>query len=85
MTWTHHRARVAALSRDRAEDDPELVEARQQLAEAVQEDRVVRAVDDPAQLARAAAIVRAALARRRLTLDALTSPQQNAPDFPEAC
>jgi len=85
VTWTHHRARVAALSRDRAEDDPELVEARQQLAEAVQEDRVVRAVDDPAQLARAAAIVRAALARRRLTLDALTSPQQNAPDFPEAC
>lgn len=31
-----------------------------------------RAVDDPAQLARAARIVRAALARQRLTLDELT-------------
>lgn len=27
----HHRARVAALSRDRAADDPELVEARRSL------------------------------------------------------
>lgn len=26
--WTHHRARVAALSRDRAPNDPELVAAR---------------------------------------------------------
>jgi hypothetical protein len=33
-----------------------------------------RAVDDPAQLARAARIVRAALARQRLTLDDLTPP-----------
>jgi hypothetical protein len=33
-SWTHHRARVAALSRDRAPDDPELVAARQALAEA---------------------------------------------------
>jgi hypothetical protein len=31
-----------------------------------------RAVDDPAQLARAARIVRAALARRKITLDELT-------------
>ncbi len=32
--WKHHRARVAALSRDRAPDDPELVAARQALADA---------------------------------------------------
>ncbi len=30
--WTHHRARVAALSRDRAPDDPELLAARRALA-----------------------------------------------------
>jgi hypothetical protein len=32
--WTHHRARVAALSRDRAPDDPELLAARRDLAAA---------------------------------------------------
>ncbi|SET33105.1 hypothetical protein [Geodermatophilus poikilotrophus] len=31
MSWTHHRARVAALSRDRASDDPELLDARRRL------------------------------------------------------
>jgi hypothetical protein len=36
-SWTHHRARYAALSRDRAPDDPELVAARQALAEARQD------------------------------------------------
>jgi hypothetical protein len=34
----------------------------------------IRAVDDPAKLARAARIVRTALARGRLTLDDLASP-----------
>lgn len=33
-----------------------------------------RAIDDPAKLARAARIVRLALARQRLTLDELTPP-----------
>ena len=33
-SWTHHRARVAALSRDRAPDDPELLAARRDLAQA---------------------------------------------------
>ena len=28
MSWTHERARVAGLSRDRAPDDPELLAAR---------------------------------------------------------
>lgn len=31
MNWTHHRARVAALSRDRSPDDPELINARRDL------------------------------------------------------
>jgi len=39
-----------------------------------------RAVDDPAQLARAARIVRAALARNRLTLDDLTPLPDTRPD-----
>ncbi len=30
-TWTHERARIAALSRSRAADDPELIEARRNL------------------------------------------------------
>ena len=30
-TWTHERARVASLSRDRQPDDPELLEARRNM------------------------------------------------------
>ena len=37
--WTHHRARVAALSRDRAPDDPELLVARRDLAAAREAER----------------------------------------------
>ncbi len=33
-SWTHHRARVAALSRARRSDDPELLAARGALADA---------------------------------------------------
>ena len=47
--WTHHRARVAALSRDRAPNDPELLAARRDLAEARRveqlEDHVKRVAD----------------------------------------
>jgi hypothetical protein len=32
MSWTQQRARVAALTRSRPPDDPELVEARRDLA-----------------------------------------------------
>lgn len=32
MLWTHYRARVAGLSRDRAPDDPDLLDARRCLA-----------------------------------------------------
>lgn len=42
--------------------------------EAVQQYAAERAIDDPAKLARAARIVRLALARKRLTLDELTPP-----------
>jgi hypothetical protein len=41
---THGRARVAALSRSRAETDPELVEARRDLAADVLADHITRVV-----------------------------------------
>lgn len=31
MSWTHERAKVAGLSRDRSPDDPELIAARRNL------------------------------------------------------
>lgn len=44
-TWTQERARVAALSRDRAPDDPELLTARQRLKAARLEDHVRKTVE----------------------------------------
>lgn len=32
MTWTHQRARVASLTRSRTADDPDLLDARRNLA-----------------------------------------------------
>lgn len=48
--------------------------------EAVQQYAAERAIDDPVKLARAARIVRIALARQRITLDELTAaaPQDAA-------
>lgn len=43
-SWTHHRARVAALSRDRKPQDPELQDARQRLKAARLEEYVRRTV-----------------------------------------
>lgn len=40
--WTHYRAQIAGLSRDRAPDDPELVEARQNLTEAMLAETILR-------------------------------------------
>ncbi len=34
-TWTHYRAKVASLSRDRRPDDPELIQARHDLRAAL--------------------------------------------------
>lgn len=31
MSWTHERARIASLSRSRAPDDPDLLDARRKL------------------------------------------------------
>lgn len=45
-TWTHYRAKVAALSRDRRPDDPELLEARCNLRAAILHRQVVRALTD---------------------------------------
>lgn len=41
-SWTHHRAKVAGLSRDRAPDDPELIDARRALRAARLEDHVTK-------------------------------------------
>lgn len=43
-SWTHERARVAGLSRDRNRDDPELQNARQRLKAALLEDHVRKTV-----------------------------------------
>lgn len=45
-TAAHHRARIAALSRDRTADDPELVAARQNLKAARLEDHISQALAD---------------------------------------
>ena len=45
MSWTHERARIAGLSRDRAPDDPELVEARRNLKTERLADYIERVVD----------------------------------------
>lgn len=71
-TWRHHRARVGALSRDRAPDDPELVDARRDLAASVLEERVrsVLASDPPlsaGQRARIAALLQPSAVRKDRT------------------
>lgn len=42
--WTHYRAQVATLTRSRANDDPELVEARRNLRAARLTDHVTKIV-----------------------------------------
>jgi hypothetical protein len=63
--WTHHRARVAALSRDRALDDPDLLDARRDLRAARLEDYIRKLVDSapplsPTQRDRLALLLRTA-------------------------
>lgn len=45
MSWTTERARVAALSRSRKPDDPDLTTARRELALARLEDHIRQVVD----------------------------------------
>jgi hypothetical protein len=45
VSWTHHRARVAALSRDRVPHDPDLLDARRDLRAARLEEHIRRTVD----------------------------------------
>lgn len=44
-TVTHERARIAALSRSRAKDDPELLDAQRRLRAACLAEHIKRAVD----------------------------------------
>ncbi len=43
--WTHHRARVASLTRSRTPDDPDLIEARRDLKAERLADYITRTVD----------------------------------------
>lgn len=43
-TWTHYRAKVASLSRDRRPDDPELIQARRDLRAALLQREVTAAL-----------------------------------------
>lgn len=44
--WTHYRAQVATLSRSRAADDPDLIEARRNLRAARLQDHIEKALAD---------------------------------------
>lgn len=46
MSWTHERARVASLSRSRADDDPELQTARLNLRAERLADHITRVVGE---------------------------------------
>ncbi len=64
MSWTHERARIAALSRSRTPDDPELLEARRNLRAARLHDHVAKVVAEAPPLtdeqrARIAALLQA--------------------------
>lgn len=45
MQWQHERSRIAALSRSRAADDPELIEARRNLTALSLEKRIRTTLD----------------------------------------
>ncbi|USQ78298.1 hypothetical protein NF556_11600 [Ornithinimicrobium faecis] len=66
MSWTHHRARVAALARDREPNDPDLLAARRDLAAERLADHVAHVLAQAppltdAQLQRVTAILRPTL------------------------
>ncbi len=49
-SWTHERARIAALTRSRTSDDPDLEDARRNLRAARLEDYIRTAVDAAPEL-----------------------------------
>lgn len=53
MSWKSERAKVAALSRDRAPDDAELIQARQNLRALRLEDHVKRVISEAPPLTNA--------------------------------
>jgi hypothetical protein len=62
-SWTHERARIAALTRSRSADDPDLVNARRNLKAERLADYITRVVDaapplTPAQRDRLALLLR---------------------------
>ncbi len=62
-TWKSERGRIGGLSRDRAADDPELLDARRNLRAARLEDYIRRTVDEappltPCQRDRLAVLLR---------------------------
>ena len=63
VSWTHERARVASLSRNRPSTDPELIDARRSLKATRLEEYVARVVAEappltPEQRDRIAALLR---------------------------
>lgn len=63
MSWTTDRARVASLTRSRAADDPDLIDARRKLREAKLAEHIAHAVDaapplTPEQIDRLSALLR---------------------------
>lgn len=63
MSWTHERARIASLSRSRAADDPELIDARRNLRAERLADYIRKTVDEappltPAQRDRLSVLLR---------------------------
>lgn len=66
-SWTHERARIAALTRSRSADDPDLVNARRNLKAERLADYITRVVDaapplTPAQRDRLALLLRGGVA-----------------------
>lgn len=43
--WTHQRARIAALTRSRTADDPDLIDAKQKLRSMMLAEHIKRVVD----------------------------------------
>jgi hypothetical protein len=63
VSWTHHRARVAGLKRDRPDDDPKVVEAVRDLKAERLADHIKKIIDTAPPLTNEQRSVLAALLR----------------------